>query len=151
MNISLAGRSAVVTGSTAGIGRAIAEGLARAGASVVINGRSEDRVATAVAEIRALFPGVEITGVVADVATKEGSAILASEAPNADILINNAGTANPKPFYDLTDEDWLSLFQLNVMSGVRAGASLSACDDGARLGSGSCSSAANPRSQSRKI
>ncbi|GES46074.1 short-chain dehydrogenase [Rhizobium dioscoreae] len=120
MNISLAGRSAVVTGSTAGIGRAIAEGLARAGASVVINGRSEGRVAAAVAEIKALFPGVAITGVVADVATKEGSAVLASQAPSADILINNAGTANPKPFYDLTDEDWLSLFQLNVMSGVRA-------------------------------
>ncbi|MDR6903655.1 SDR family oxidoreductase [Rhizobium miluonense] len=120
MNISLAGRSAVVTGSTAGIGRAIAEGLARAGASVVINGRIEDRVAAAVAEIRALFPGVEITGVAADVATKEGSAVLASKAPGADILVNNAGTANPKPFYDLTDEDWLSLFQLNVMSGVRA-------------------------------
>ncbi len=72
------------------------------------------------AEIKALFPGVEITGVVADVATKEGSAILASKVPSADILINNAGTANPKPFYDLTDDDWLSLFQLNVMSGVRA-------------------------------
>src|ERR1700760_907330 len=89
MNISLTGRSAVVTGSTAGIGRAIAEGLARAGASVVINGRSEDRVGAAVAEIKALFPGVEITGVVADVATKEGSAVLASKVPIADILINN--------------------------------------------------------------
>ncbi|TBC86524.1 SDR family oxidoreductase [Rhizobium leguminosarum] len=120
MNISLEGRKAVVTGSTAGIGRAIAEGLARAGASVVINGRSEGRVSTAVAEVKALFPDIEITGVVADLATKEGSAVLAAQAPDADILINNAGTANPKPFYDLTDEDWLGLFQLNVMSGVRA-------------------------------
>ncbi|MET0748026.1 MAG: SDR family oxidoreductase [Rhizobium sp.] len=120
MNISLRGRKAVVTGSTAGIGRAIAEGLARTGASVVINGRSEGRVATAVAELKALFPDVEISGVVADLATKEGSAILAAQAPDADILVNNAGTANPKPFSDLTDEDWLGLFQLNVMSGVRA-------------------------------
>ncbi|CAN7709971.1 SDR family oxidoreductase [Rhizobium rhizogenes] len=120
MNISLEGRKAVVTGSTAGIGRAIAEGLARAGASVVINGRSEARVSTAVAEVKALFPGIEITGVVADLATKEGSAVLAAQSPDADILINNAGTANPKPFSDITDEDWLGLFQLNVMSGVRA-------------------------------
>ncbi|MBP1852886.1 SDR family NAD(P)-dependent oxidoreductase [Rhizobium halophytocola] len=120
MNISLAGRKAVVTGSTAGIGRAIVEGLARAGASVVINGRSESRVTTAVAEVQALFPNVEINGIVADVATKEGSAVLASRAPRADILVNNAGTANPKPFYDLADEDWLNLFQLNVMSGVRS-------------------------------
>jgi NAD(P)-dependent dehydrogenase (short-subunit alcohol dehydrogenase family) len=120
MNISLQGRKAVVTGSTAGIGRAIAEGLARAGASVVVNGRSEGRVATAVAELKALFADAEITGVVADLATNEGSAILAAQAPDADILVNNAGTANPKPFSELTDEDWLSLFQLNVMSGVRA-------------------------------
>lgn len=120
MKISLEGRTAVITGSTAGIGRAIAEGLARAGASVVINGRSEGRVATAVAEVQALFPDVEVTGVVTDLSTKEGSAILAAQAPDADILVNNAGTANPKPFSDLTDEDWLGMFQLNVMSGVRA-------------------------------
>ncbi|MBZ5762110.1 SDR family oxidoreductase [Rhizobium sp. VS19-DR104.2] len=120
MHISLAGRKAVITGSTAGIGRAIAEGLARAGASVVINGRSEARVAAAVAEVKALFQDVEITGVAADLATKEGSAILADQAPDADILVNNAGTANPKPFAELTDGDWLDMFQLNVMSGVRA-------------------------------
>lgn len=120
MHIDLKGRKAVVTGSTAGIGRAIAEGLARAGASVVISGRGEERVATALKEIRALFPKVEITGVVADLATPEGAAALAAQEPEADILINNVGTANPKPFFDITDSEWLDLFELNVMSGVRA-------------------------------
>lgn len=120
MNIDLKGRKAVVTGSTAGIGRSIAEGLARAGASVVINGRGEERVATALREIRELFPKSELTGVAADLETAEGAGVLFAQAPDADILVNNVGTARPKPFFDLADDDWLSLFQLNVMSGVRA-------------------------------
>jgi NAD(P)-dependent dehydrogenase (short-subunit alcohol dehydrogenase family) len=120
MHIDLKGRKAVVTGSTAGIGRAIAEGLARAGASVVINGRGEERVATALREIRALFPKAEITGIVADLATPEGAAALAAQEPEADILINNVGTGRPNSFFDVTDSEWLGLFELNVMSGVRA-------------------------------
>lgn len=120
MIIDLNGRKAIVTGSTAGIGRAIAEGLARAGAAVVINGRSEERVAQAVQEVRALFPDADITGVRADVATAEGSAALAAAVPEADILINNAGTARPNDFFGQDDSEWLDLFQLNVMSGVRA-------------------------------
>jgi NAD(P)-dependent dehydrogenase (short-subunit alcohol dehydrogenase family) len=120
MIIELKGRKAVVTGSTAGIGRAIAEGLARAGASVVINGRGEERVATALREIRELLPEAEVTGVAADLATPEGAATLAARAPDADILVNNVGTARPKSFFDLADSDWLDLFQLNVMSAVRA-------------------------------
>ncbi|MBY5834195.1 SDR family oxidoreductase [Rhizobium leguminosarum] len=120
MHIVLKGRKAVVTGSTAGIGRAIAEGLARAGASVVINGRSEERVATALREIKALFPETKFAGIVADLSTLEGAATLVAEAPDADIVVNNVGTARPKSFFDLVDEDWLDLFQLNVMSGVRA-------------------------------
>jgi len=119
MIIDLKRRKAVVTGSTAGIGRAIAEGLARANASVVVNGRGETRVASAVAAMRSLFPGADITGVAADVATPEGAAALISAAPDADILVNNLGTAQPKPFADITDQDWLDLFQINVMSGVR--------------------------------
>lgn len=117
--IDLKKRNAVVTGSTAGIGRAIAEGLVRAGASVVINGRTEERVAKALKEIRRLFPDADITGVAADLATPEGAASLIAKTPDADILVNNVGTAIPKPFVELTDNDWLSLFQLNVMSGVR--------------------------------
>jgi NAD(P)-dependent dehydrogenase (short-subunit alcohol dehydrogenase family) len=117
--INLTGRKAVVTGSTAGIGRAIAEGLARAGASIVINGRGEERVAKALLELRQLFRQADITGFAADLATAEGSESFTARAVDADILVNNVGSANPKPFVDLTDADWLSLFQLNVMSGVR--------------------------------
>jgi len=119
MIIDLKTRKAIVTGSTAGIGRAIAEGLARAGAAVVINGRGEARVAQALAEMRAMFPGADISGVAADAATAEGAALLIEAAGDADILVNNLGTARPKPFYELTDADWLDLFQFNVMSGVR--------------------------------
>ena len=120
MKIELKGRKAVVTGSTAGIGRAIAEGLARAGASVVINGRGEERVAATLRELRALLPAADITGVAADVSTSEGFAALKAQVPDADILVNNAGTARPNGFFEQEDQEWLDLFQLNVMSGVRA-------------------------------
>ena len=119
MIIDLKGRKAVVTGSTGGIGRAIAEGLTRAGAAVVVNGRGEPRVTKAVAEMRALFPNADVSGVAADVSTPDGAATLIAAAEDADILVNNLGTARPKPFADITDEDWLDLFQFNVMSGVR--------------------------------
>jgi Dehydrogenases with different specificities (related to short-chain alcohol dehydrogenases) len=120
MNIDLTGRKAVVTGSTAGIGRAVAEGLARAGAAVVVNGRREDRVATTLRELRALFPKGDFIGIVADLATSEGAAELFAGAPDADILVNNVGTGRPKPFFDIGDSEWTDLFQLNVMSGIRA-------------------------------
>jgi NAD(P)-dependent dehydrogenase (short-subunit alcohol dehydrogenase family) len=120
MKIELNSRKALVTGSTAGIGRAIAEGLARAGASVVINGRSKERVEAAVTGLRALLPNAEFTGVVADVSTAEGSASLAAQVKEVDILVNNAGTAYPKGFFEQNDADWLQIYQLNVMSGVRA-------------------------------
>jgi NAD(P)-dependent dehydrogenase (short-subunit alcohol dehydrogenase family) len=119
MIINFEGRTAIVTGSTAGIGRAIAEGLAEAGASVVINGRGEERVTKALHEMRQKFPDVNITGVAADLATGDGAAQFFSQVTDADILINNVGTAWPKPFFELTDDDWLKIFQLNVMSGVR--------------------------------
>ncbi|QCB43283.1 SDR family oxidoreductase [Sphingomonas sp. PAMC26645] len=120
MNIDLKGRRAIVTGSTAGIGRAIAEGLARAGASVVINGRTQGRVSDTLRELRSQFPDAQLSGVVADLATAEGSATLAAQAPEADILVNNMGTARPNGFFDQDDGEWLDLFQTNVMSGVRA-------------------------------
>jgi NAD(P)-dependent dehydrogenase (short-subunit alcohol dehydrogenase family) len=120
MIIDLKGRTAIVTGSTAGIGRATAEGLARAGASVVVNGRGRERTDEAVRQLRQAFPEADIAGVAADLATAEGSQALFAQAPDADILINNVGTAFLRDFADIKDEDWLSLFQLNVMSGVRA-------------------------------
>ncbi len=119
MNISLTGRKAVVTGSTAGIGRAIAEGLAGSGAPVVINGRGEERVTKALQGMRQQFPDVEITGIAADLGTAEGVASFVAEASDADILVNNLGTASPKPFAELTDSDWLNIFEVNVLSGVR--------------------------------
>jgi NAD(P)-dependent dehydrogenase (short-subunit alcohol dehydrogenase family) len=119
MNIDLNGRKAVVSGSTGGIGRAIAEGLAKAGASVVINGRGEDRVAAALREMRAAMPDAKLDGIAADLANAEGVAAFIDKAGDADILVNNLGTAVPKAFEDLKDEDWLNLFQINVMSGVR--------------------------------
>lgn len=119
MQIDMTDRKAIVTGSTAGIGRAIAEGLARAGASVVINGRTQARVDEALRALRTQFPQTEITEVVADVATKEGCATLFDKVPDADILVNNAGTAHLNNFFEQDDQEWLDLFQLNVMSGVR--------------------------------
>jgi NAD(P)-dependent dehydrogenase (short-subunit alcohol dehydrogenase family) len=119
MIIDLKGRRAIVTGSTGGIGRAIAEGLARARAAVVVSGRGQPRVDAALAEMRKLFPGADITGVAADLSTAEGAASFIARAAEVDILVNNMGTARPKPFAELTDADWLDLFQYNVMSGVR--------------------------------
>ena len=119
MIIDLTGRKAVVSGSTGGIGRAIAEGLARAGAAVMINGRGEERVAAALAAMRAAFPNATVDGIAADLATADGVATFVRQVSDADILVNNLGTAIPKSFEDLTDDDWLRLFQINVMSGVR--------------------------------
>ncbi len=125
MNIELKGRKAIVTGSTAGIGRATAEGLARAGASVVINGRGSAHVDEAVRQMRQAFPHSDISGVAADLSTTVGAEAVFAHAPDADILVNNVGTAYIRDYNGIEDiakipdEDWLGLFQLNVMSGVR--------------------------------
>lgn len=125
MQITLKGRKAIITGSTAGIGRATAEGLARAGASVVINGRGKARVEEAVQQMRQAFPENDITGIAADLSTPEGVETMISLVPDADILVNNVGTAYIRDYNGIEDiakipdEDWLGLFNLNVMSGVR--------------------------------
>ncbi|MBZ5525002.1 MAG: SDR family oxidoreductase [Acidobacteriia bacterium] len=119
MKIDLRGKTAIVTGSTAGIGYAIAKGLAGAGAAVVINGRTEQRVAEALKSLRAEVSGAEIKGIAADLGTAVGAAELIKQAPEADILVNNMGIFEPKPFFDIPDEDWERFFRVNVLSGVR--------------------------------
>jgi NAD(P)-dependent dehydrogenase (short-subunit alcohol dehydrogenase family) len=119
MKIDLSGRRAVVSGSTGGIGLAIVRGLAESGAAGVINGRTDQRVQAAVAAVLHDLPGARLEGVVADLATAEGAAALIHQVPDADILINNMGIFEPKPFAEITDADWQRFFDTNVMSGVR--------------------------------
>src|ERR1700704_6424061 len=119
MNIDLSGKTALATGSTSGIGHAIAKGLAVAGANVVINGRTQAKVDTAVAAIASVAAGSKIAGVAADVSTAAGCITLVETLPDVDILINNAGIFEPKAFFDIPDEDWSRFFEVNVMSGVR--------------------------------
>jgi Dehydrogenases with different specificities (related to short-chain alcohol dehydrogenases) len=119
MNIDLSKRSAIVTGSTAGIGLAIAQGLAAAGASVVITGRTQARVDSAIAEIKKAVPAAKLSGVAADLGTAEGAAALIKAVPSTDILVNNLGIFEPKAFFDITDEEWSRFFEVNVNSGVR--------------------------------
>ena len=119
MKIDLTGKTALVTGSTSGIGHAIARGLASAGASVAVNGRTQAKVDAAVAAIAKLVPGARVRGVAADVSTAAGCNALVAALPEVDILINNAGIFEPKGFFDIPDEDWIRFFEVNVMSGVR--------------------------------
>ena len=119
MDLELKGKTAVVTGSTAGIGLAIAGALAAEGALVLVNGRTEARVAAAVESIRKSNAGAKLRGVAGDLGTAKGAADFVRAVPEADVLVNNLGIYQAKPFAELTDADWLNLFEVNVMSGVR--------------------------------
>ncbi|GGF38618.1 oxidoreductase [Aliidongia dinghuensis] len=118
MDLALKGRRALVTGSTAGIGLAIATGLAREGAQVIINGRSQPSVDKAVAELRAETGG-DVTGFAGDLSTAAAAEELARRHPDIEILVNNLGIFEPKPFEEIPDEDWTRFFDVNVLSGVR--------------------------------
>ncbi|MCP2342138.1 SDR family NAD(P)-dependent oxidoreductase [Actinomadura rupiterrae] len=119
MDIDLTGRTALVTGSTKGIGLAIAAGLARAGASTVVNGRSKASVDSALDTLRSQVPGAKLQGVAADVATADGAETMREQVPDLDILVNNLGIFEARPVLDIDDDEWRRYFEVNVLSGVR--------------------------------
>lgn len=120
MNLKLEGRTALVTGSTAGIGLAIAQLLAAEGARVIVNGRTEARVQQALAEIRGtVSTAPKLESLVADLAVAAGTAQAIERFPDVDILVNNLGVYAPKPFAEISDADWLAIIETNFLSGVR--------------------------------
>ncbi|MDU9390570.1 SDR family NAD(P)-dependent oxidoreductase [Pseudomonas japonica] len=119
MHISLNGKRAIVSGSTAGIGLAIAIGLADAGAEVVLNGRTQARVDQALKQVRERVPAARIIGVAADLGTAAGARRLFDLVPQTDILVNNLGIFEPKGFFEISDEEWQRFFDVNVLSAVR--------------------------------
>ena len=119
MDLQLTDKLALVSGSTKGIDLAIATGLAREGAKVIINGRSEKSVAEALAKIRQTIPGPKLEGFVGDLSDAATTETLVKKFPTADILVNNLGIFEPKPFEQIPDEDWRRFFEVNVLSGVR--------------------------------
>jgi NAD(P)-dependent dehydrogenase (short-subunit alcohol dehydrogenase family) len=119
MKIDLSGKTAVVTGSTGGIGFAIASGLAESDATVVLNGRKQEAVDKALARLRKAMPAAALRGVAADLGTAEGCAALAAAEPSTDILVNNVGIFGPQDFFDTPDAEWERFLAVNVMSGVR--------------------------------
>jgi NAD(P)-dependent dehydrogenase (short-subunit alcohol dehydrogenase family) len=119
MDLQLKDKVALVSGSTAGIGFAIANALVREGARVIINGRTEERVSSAREHIRSHNPGANVEGIAVDLGTVSGAEEVARRFPEVDVLVNNLGIFEPKPFEQISDADWFRFFEVNVMSGVR--------------------------------
>ena len=119
MDLQLTGKRALITGSTAGIGFAIASRLAAEGAEVIINGRSRSGVSAAVARLIEAVPGARMSGVAADLSGAAGCEALVASCPDVDILVNNLGIFDPRPFEEIQDIEWFDFFETNVMSGVR--------------------------------
>jgi NAD(P)-dependent dehydrogenase (short-subunit alcohol dehydrogenase family) len=119
MDLKLNGKLALVTGSTAGIGHAIASALAREGAKVIINGRTQSAVDKVVSEIKTTIGGGEVVGFAGDLSTAGAADALFKQYPNVEILVNNLGIFEPKPFEEIPDADWVRFFDVNVLSGIR--------------------------------
>jgi NAD(P)-dependent dehydrogenase (short-subunit alcohol dehydrogenase family) len=119
MDLKLKGKTALVTGSTAGIGFAIALSLAREGASVYVNGRTPERVQSALAGIRSEVPSARVEGIASDFSSAAGAETVIAKLPAVDVLVNNVGIFEPKSFQQIPDADWFRFFEVNVMSGVR--------------------------------
>lgn len=119
MNLQLNNKTALVTGSTAGIGFATAKLLLQEGVKVCINGRSQSGVDKAIERLKAEVPGAEVDGIAADFSKPDEIKALISQLPEVDILINNVGIFGPKEFAEIPDEEWFRFFEVNVMSGVR--------------------------------
>lgn len=119
MQLNLEGKVALVTGSTSGIGKAIAMSLVAEGATVLINGRREEKVNQTIKDIKAKYPNASLKSVVADLGTEQGCQEVTETNPEVDILVNNLGIFEPVEYFDISDEDWFKLFETNIMSGVR--------------------------------
>ncbi|GLW09529.1 short-chain dehydrogenase [Microtetraspora sp. NBRC 13810] len=119
MHIDLKGRTAIVTGSSQGIGLAIATGLAEAGARVVLTGRGASRLEAAAGAVRDRAAGADVVTVASDLATEDGAAALTGAVPDADILVNNLGVFGSRPALEITDAEWRAYFETNVLSAVR--------------------------------
>jgi NAD(P)-dependent dehydrogenase (short-subunit alcohol dehydrogenase family) len=119
VDLRLTDKVVLVTGSTAGIGFAIARSVAAEGAHVYVNGRTQERVDAAVAAIRLQAATIKVDGIVADFSSSTGAETVIAKLPLVDVLVNNVGIFEPKPFADIPDADWYRFFEINVMSGVR--------------------------------
>lgn len=119
MDLQLKGKKALVTGSNAGFGFATARVLAAESVFVIVNGRTQQRVDHAIAEIKKAHPSEDVVGIAADVSIAAGCAKLVQAVPAVDVLVNNMGIFKPIPFEQIKDEEWMHIFEANVMSGVR--------------------------------
>src|SRR5205823_9433577 len=134
VDLRLTGKIALVTGSTAGIGFAIAKSLATEGAHVYVNGRTQERVDAAVATIRSHAAAAKVEGIAADFSGSAGAEAVIAKLPAVDVLVNNVGIFEPKPFTEIPDANWCRLFEINAMSRSAALATLSRRDAGTELG-----------------
>ena len=119
MNLNLTDKTALISGSTKGIGFAIASQFAHEGARVIVNGRSNNAITEALAHIRRAVPKARVESFAGDLSTAESVEALLLQFPSVDVLVNNLGIFEPKPFEDIPDEDWRRFFEVNVLSGVR--------------------------------